>query len=349
MKVQVRNYLLNQVSIVLNECYKLVSQLSEVVPEDYQVCQEVSSRSVPTTSPSESEINYDDFWWDEYRAELSQFSADFYCLLSPVNVDHDQHEDDQHQHDDHHEAPEQQPRQYRRSECLLSPARDPGDGCCLRPDDCQSSNPANFVQCPDANLSKRRLLYTPTPNYFLNKLLSFLSTAAPNNVYNAKWKEDKIDNFIDPEFREMWRNVLTIFGEDDEEEDIVSVLPPLPPIRYPTIDITKCNTRSIANVPKPQKFPILGCSTDPEFYVLSHSCYKASGDFYKCYPYGAKYGYRTNLGIVPVPDKPVHGYVWDGTDDSSDWVLHAVKPKDRCNTKRIHDYNFKPKGQRKRG
>ena len=96
MKVQVRNYLLNQVSIVLNECYKLVSQLSEVVPEDYQVCQEVSSRSVPTTSPSESEINYDDFWWDEYRAELSQFSADFYCLLSPVNVDHDQHEDDQH-------------------------------------------------------------------------------------------------------------------------------------------------------------------------------------------------------------------------------------------------------------
>ena len=28
-------------------------------------------------------------------------------------------------------------------------------------------------------------------------------------------------------------------------------------IRYPTIDITKCNIRSIANVPKPQKYPIL--------------------------------------------------------------------------------------------
>ena len=143
---------------------------------------------------------------------------------------------------------------------------------------------------------------------------------------------------------------MIIFCHEEEKE--VVQLSPTPPtvIRYPTIDYTKCNIRSIANIPKPQKFAVLGCSADPEFYVLSNSYYKASGGFYQSiYPHGTKYGYRTQLGIVPVPDEPVHGYVWDGTDDSSDWVLHAVKPKDGCCVKRSSGHYFKPKGQRKRG
>ena len=93
------------------------------------------------------------------------------------------------------------------------------------------------------------------------------------------------------------------------EEEVVQISSPSPPplvIRYSTIDIdiTKCNISSIANVPKPQKYPILGCSADPEFYMFSR------------------------------------GYVWDGTDDSSDWVLHAVKPKDGCSANRTSGHHI---------
>ena len=41
MKKETRNFLLNQVSFVLNECHNLVSQLSAVVLEEDQVCQDV--------------------------------------------------------------------------------------------------------------------------------------------------------------------------------------------------------------------------------------------------------------------------------------------------------------------
>ena len=41
MKSKTRNYLLSQVSLVLDECHKLVSQLSVIVLEEGEVCQEV--------------------------------------------------------------------------------------------------------------------------------------------------------------------------------------------------------------------------------------------------------------------------------------------------------------------
>ena len=32
------------------------------------------------------------------------------------------------------------------------------------------------------------------------------------------------------------------------------------------------------------------------------------------------YGYNTDVGIVPVPEEPVHGYVFK---DGHGWILHA--------------------------
>ena len=34
-----------------------------------------------------SEINNNDYWWDDYVSKLSQFSAEFYSLLTPVYAD----------------------------------------------------------------------------------------------------------------------------------------------------------------------------------------------------------------------------------------------------------------------
>ena len=56
--------------------------------------------------------------------------------------------------------------------------------------------------------------------------------------------------------------------------------------------------------------------------------YQAAGKFYKIDPHGAVFGYMTQLGVVQVPDEPVHGYTWDGTGDGR-WVLCAVYPPDQ--------------------
>ena len=187
---------------------------------------------------------------------------EFYCFLSPVDVNDD-------------DVQKQQP-------CLYQ-----GDDHQLHPGDRQSSSP---VHC--------------FPDNWIQSVLSSISEAAPNNVYHNTRKEDKIDSFINLEFREIWRNSLVMFRYEEEVVQISSPSPPPLVIRYPTINITKCNICSIANVPKPHKNPILGCSADPEFYMFSR------------------------------------GYVWDGKDDSSDWVLHAVKPKDGCSASRRSGHPF---------
>ena len=183
--------------------------------------------------------------------------------------------------------------------CLLSPVDDD--------DDVQEQQPCLY-QCDDHQLhpgdSQSSSPVRCFPDNWIQSVLSSISEAAPNNVYHNTRKEDKIDSFINLEFREIWRNSLVMFRYEEEVVQISSPSPPPLVIRYPTINITKCNICSIANVPKPQKYPILGCSADPEFYMFSR------------------------------------GYVWDGTDDSSDWVLHAVKPKDGCSASRRSGHPF---------
>ena len=136
-------------------------------------------------------------------------------------------------------------------------------------------------------------------------------------------------NVVPPDLYSIWTNFDLLTSElKDDDVDVSHFSAPV--IRYPTIDFTKVNIRSIANVPKPQEYPILGCSDDENFY---HKLSRGEGEeshkqFYKFNrygPFGVAYGYRTNLGIVPVPDEPVHGYIWQ--DDG--WVLCAVHPPDQ--------------------
>lgn len=92
-------------------------------------------------------------------------------------------------------------------------------------------------------------------------------------------------------------------------------------VEYPQVDFTQLNQRFISNIPKPYLHPILGCSNDAEFYArVDHR--PGIKNFYKEFPHGSEYGYTTNMGIVAVPDYPIHGYVWSG----GEWMVHASLP-----------------------
>ena len=148
MKTETRKYLLHQVSLVLVECQRLVSKLSVIdVSDDNQdvnasisISTSVSHVSHVKKAPPEPDDN-DQFWWDNYVSQLSQFSSEFYSLVYV-----DQQEDLQQAHDDGEVR--EQLRQHRRSECLLSPLLDPGDGLGLQSDDCRSTKPVQLVDNP---------------------------------------------------------------------------------------------------------------------------------------------------------------------------------------------------------
>ena len=178
--------------------------------------------------------------------------------------------------------------------------------------------PSDNVMMPP-NKSRDMLMPTKPVNVLMQSVVKFLRIATPDAIYKPNWREEFIQEWIAPELLSVWTNADKLFDDKHEEDDDIKFPPP--DIRYPTIDFTQCNIRSIANVPKPGHFPVLGCSPDPIFYT--------NGGFKYSYPFGGKYGYKTNLGIVPVPDEPVYGYVWYGTDYDSDWVLCAVQPPDQ--------------------
>ena len=104
---------------------------------------------------------------------------------------------------------------------------------------------------------------------------------------------------------------------------------------------TSRDASHLKNIPRPELYPIHGCSEDPEFYVKTYWAggfeYEKKGvTYYKSSPHGSVYGYRTNVGIVPVPTTPVYGYVWsdhDGANLSADWVLHAIYPEERSESR----------------
>ena len=183
---------------------------------------------------------------------------------------------------------------------------------------------------------------------FVNKIKAFITSSFPNAVYNKERsdqiRQDILNENICPEFQSMWRhsNVGDLFIQKPEDSiPINTTANPAPEIKYRTVDFSKLNVRNIKNIPRPELYPIHGCSEDPEFYVKTYWAggfeYEKKGvTYYKSSPHGSVYGYRTNVGIVPVPTTPVYGYVWsdhDGANLSADWVLHAIFPEERSESR----------------
>ena len=75
-----RSKLLQQVSVILQQCQMIVSRLSSSSSAPvHVVCQ---------CQPSAPILDHNDnYWWDGYTAQLTKFSSEFYSLLSPTYDD----------------------------------------------------------------------------------------------------------------------------------------------------------------------------------------------------------------------------------------------------------------------
>ena len=135
------------------------------------------------------------------------------------------------------------------------------------------------------------------------------------------------------------------------EPDIVSVPEPFPHVRWNEV-------RFKPALPNPETCPVYSCSQDPEFYQGKKE-YRYDSviptvdepEFlrlarYNGKPFGALPGYKTSLGVVAVPTKPVGGYVY--CPDVKKWVLYA-EPQSSPSAGRGTRRGGTPPARRRRG
>jgi len=151
---------------------------------------------------------------------------------------------------------------------------------------------------------------------FISKILSCVSKAAPGDIFSRRKyerrREKLMRSLVHPELFSLWQESSQLY--EDYKVDYVKPAP-----LFPTINLREINARALANIPKPKLQPVYGCSNDPKIHTLF------SSDGYGCV--GLLYGYETIHGIVPVPNHPIHGYIWDHVN--GDWILHSdVSSKD---------------------
>lgn len=98
-------------------------------------------------------------------------------------------------------------------------------------------------------------------------------------------------------------------------------------VLVPRIDFQKVKPHLQRNLPKPEAFPVHGCSPDSNFYEDAHILHEGryeKAKFDLASPFGTKAGFETNLGIVSIPDTPLHGYIYaGGYGNSTRWQLFA--------------------------
>ena len=87
----------------------------------------------------------------------------------------------------------------------------------------------------------------------------------------------------------------------------------------PAVDFSKIRPHLYRNLPKPEPFPVHGCSvalTIQNFTQSTRSNALMGGGkttkFEVRNPFGTIPGFLTNLGIVPVPAIPTGGYIYSG-------------------------------------
>ena len=170
-----------------------------------------------------------------------------------------------------------------------------------------------------------------TENVLMESVLQFLHDVTPDAIYHPNWREELKRKAIHPEFYNLWTSYDAIFSDvKDDSVDIIKV--PAPDNIYHTIDIFNVNQRFIENIPKPNSYPVLGVSQDPDFYHKSYGRDNPTKSFLSSFPHGALSGYETNLGIVAPPTDPIHGYIW--SDHFRSFVLHAVRPGEGSRSRR---------------
>ena len=146
---------------------------------------------------------------------------------------------------------------------------------------------------------------------------------AANAAKDAEWVENMLLNIA--KLEEQY-NAKSKPGGDDGA--IYSAQ-----VAIPKVDFTKVKPHLHRNLPKPSLCPVYACSEDPKFYTqccksICETCRSAPGPlkakFDSPSPFGSLPGFCTNLGVVPVPQDPIGGFVYKGgTDADTTWQLYA--------------------------
>ena len=297
-----KNEILKQVGTILQFCQDIVSRLSSLPPppaitEANESIAKFSDEEEEEVHQDEVPYDDDDLWWDS-----SSPPPQFYTLVF---------DDDE----------------------VSLYSLDESYADFLLPSDMLEDVrlPSDMLKDVRMTADKSRNVRKVPENTLMQSVFQFLQVATPNAIYDRNWREVQRRNAVHPEFFSLWNFSDSIFT-DAKDVDVPILQEAAPEIEYPTIDLNRVNSRFIDNIPKPSLFPIHGVSSDPDFYHKwydSNEPYKKIQKFRQPYPFGAEYGYETNVGVVLPSTEPVHGYIWCKGEG---WRLYAVKPGDRVRT-----------------
>ena len=124
------------------------------------------------------------------------------------------------------------------------------------------------------------------------------------------------------EFASIWKNLSSIFTEEEAPSYVEEC-------SLPRVAWEKVNRGALKKFPTPRLFAVHSVSPDASFYKKNCKCTKNGPcscriEFEAKKPFGSLPGFKTNVGIVPVPSTPLFGHIWD--QESNDWLLHAEVP-----------------------
>ena len=250
---------------------------------------------------------------------------------------------------------------------------DVGNNNISMPSDTTASSPAQVHSSSDPDLSlhnsEENIVTTSSPDDgysvssssdargntgsqsdIISNVLSCISRVAPANKFDPliskkrkkKARQKKLKKVLHPDLITMWQHCSQLCAEPD-------VSPATPtPSPYPRVDWSRVNQRMLANLPKPERFPVHGCAQDESFFVkrqvtVAHdsvrfwSPYEEAGS----YPYGSLPGFLTQDGVIAPGGhgENVHGYVW--SPDYQGWVLQATNPQKQNKDKAAFVFNKK--------
>jgi len=187
----------------------------------------------------------------------------------------------------------------------------------------------NINDCDSSILSTSESLFSTSVtsladegNIFIKNISTFLSKAAPSGIFSRRKSKrrrvKKMRRLVHPDLYNIWYFSSQITAPPDVKSQPVSVPP------YPEVDWTNVNKRFLSNIPNPSFFPIHGCSEDPSHYELTYVSHNnfIPAEFERPSPFGQAYGYMTERGVIAVPNRVHHGYVWSVCDSGvGQWVL----------------------------
>ena len=178
----------------------------------------------------------------------------------------------------------------------------------------------------------------------------FDSFVKPHGGLHCTLVEDLLDDIVDKAMDSVamrkekeWLDQMSANVDTIQERFLARYSPQLDgdvihsaEVAIPWVDFSKVKPHLHRNLPKPYLYPVYSCSPDPKFYTDCHmvrhrdnhqgcsgGCKPLFG-MANVNPFGSLPGFSTNLGIVPIPQAPIGGYIYKGgTGDETTWQLYA--------------------------